>query len=110
MKRTGRKDGTAMIRHVIIWDLKEELTAEERLSAKAEIKEKLEALAGRIDGLREIHVYTDLLDSSKGDIMLDSVFDSREALAGYQIHPEHLKAAEAVKRAVCHRSCADFEQ
>lgn len=98
-----------MIRHVIIWELKEDLAGEGRLAAKAEIKKELEALAGRIDGLREIHVYTELLASSNGDIMLDAVFESEEALAGYQVHPEHLKAAETVKKAVCRRSCADFE-
>ena len=96
-----------MVRHVIIWDLKEDLADKE--SVKAEIKQKLEALGGVVPGLAEIHVCTDLLDSSKGDIMLDSLFESREALAGYQIHPEHLKAAEVVRRAVSHRSCADFE-
>ncbi|SDB34715.1 Stress responsive A/B Barrel Domain [Ruminococcaceae bacterium FB2012] len=96
-----------MVRHVIIWDLKEGLT--DRESVKAEIKQKLEALAGVVPGLAEIHVYTDLLDSSKGDLMLDSLFESREALAGYQIHPEHLKAAEVVRGAASHRSCADIE-
>ena len=96
-----------MVRHVIIWDLKEGLA--DRESVKAEIKQKLEALGGVVPGLAEIHVYTDLLDSSKGDLMLDSLFESREALAGYQIHPEHLKAAEVVRGATSHRSCADIE-
>ena len=96
-----------MVRHVIIWDLKEGLA--DRESVKAEIKQKLEALGGVVPGLAEIHVYTDLLDSSKGDLMLDSLFESREALAGYQIHPEHLKAAEVVRGATSHRSCAAIE-
>ena len=98
-----------MIRHVIIWDLDESLSAAEKQSKKAEIKEKLEALAGVVPGLTEIHVYTDLLDSSKGDLMLDSVFENREALAGYQIHPAHLKAAAIVRSVAVHRSCADLE-
>ena len=96
-----------MVRHVIIWDLKEDLSDKE--SVKAEIKQKLEALKGVVPGLTEIHVYTDLLDSSKGDLMLDSVFENREALAGYQTHPAHLKAAAIVRSVAVHRSCADLE-
>ena len=98
-----------MVRHIIIWDLKDGFSDAEKQSIKAEIKEKLEALGGVVPGLAEIHVHTDLLGSSKGDLMLDSLFESKEALAGYQIHPEHLKAAEVVRGAVSHRSCADFE-
>ena len=98
-----------MVRHVIIWDLDEGLSAAEKQSKKAEIKKGLEALAGVVPGLTEIHVYTDLLDSSKGDLMLDSVFESREALAGYQTHPAHLKAAAIVRSVAVHRSCADLE-
>ena len=50
-----------------------------------------------------------LLDSSKGDILLDSAFESREALAAYQTHPKHLAAAAVVKSVTVHRSCADIE-
>lgn len=98
-----------MVRHVIIWDLNDSLSAEEKQSAKAEIKEKLEALKGVVPGLAQIQVHTDLLDSSKGDLMLDAVLESREALAAYQIHPAHLKAAQTVRSVTSHRSCADFE-
>ena len=98
-----------MVRHIIIWDLKESLSDEEKLSAKARIKEELEALKGVVPGLTDIHVCTELLDSSKGDLMLDALLESKEALAAYQIHPAHLKAAGFVRGAVSHRSCADFE-
>ena len=98
-----------MIKHLIIWDLDPALSEEERNAKKAEIKQGLEALAGVIPGLVSISVRTDLLDSSKGDILLDSTFESREALAAYQIHPKHLAAAAVVKSVTVHRSCADIE-
>lgn len=98
-----------MIRHVIIWNFKEELTDSEKTAYAAEIKEKLEALKGVVPGLEEIVVRTGLLGSSNGDIMLDSMFESEEALSGYQTHPEHLKAAALVRSVTAHRSCADFE-
>ncbi len=98
-----------MIRHVIIWTLRDDLSDEDKKIKSAEIKEKLEALRGVVDGLTDIKVHIGLLGTSNADIMLESTFESREALAGYQVHPEHLKAAAVVKSAVSHRSCADFE-
>ena len=46
-----------MVRHVILWKLKE-MPAAEQETVKADIKAGLEGLAGQIPGLTEIHVYT----------------------------------------------------
>ena len=48
-----------MVKHVILWTLKEEFSAEEKQQIKKGIKEGLEGLKGVIDGLEEIIVYTD---------------------------------------------------
>ena len=47
-----------MVRHVILWKLKEMPDAE-KAAVKASIKAGLEGLAGQIPGLLEVHVYTD---------------------------------------------------
>ena len=73
-----------MVKHVIIWNFKEELTAEERKTAAAKIKEGIEGLLGKIDGLTDIKVYTNSLESSTGDLILDSTFVDEAALKGYQ--------------------------
>ena len=52
-----------MVRHVILWKLKEMPDAE-KAAVKAGIKEGLEGLAGKIPGLLEVRVYTDALPSS----------------------------------------------
>ena len=98
-----------MIKHVIIWKLRDELSAEEKAAKKQEIKQGLEGLQGVIPGLTEITVRTELLDSSNGDLMLDSVFESREALAAYQTDPRHLAVAAVVRSVAASRSCADYE-
>ena len=100
-----------MVRHVILWKLKEEYTASEKQAIKAGIKQGLEALAGVIPGLVSIHVYTGGLASSKNaDAMLDAVFTDAEALAAYAEHPAHLAVAESrVRPHVAHRACFDFE-
>lgn len=45
-----------MVKHVILWTLKNEYSKEEKEAIKAEIKAGLEGLAGQIPGLLEIHV------------------------------------------------------
>ncbi len=97
-----------MVKHIIIWNFKEELSAAERADFSAKIKAGLEGLKGVIDGLTDIKVYTEPLASSNGDLMLDSTFVSKEALAGYQTNPEHLKVAEVVRSVTAHRSCFDM--
>ena len=63
-----------MVRHVILWKLKE-MPAAEQENVKADIKAGLEGLAGQIPGLTEIHVYTKALPSSaNADLMLDTTF------------------------------------
>ena len=46
-----------MVKHVILWQLKDELTAEEKVTVKAEMKDALEGLAGKIPGLLDVKVY-----------------------------------------------------
>ena len=72
-----------MVKHVILWQLKDELSDTEKAAVKAGIKEGLEGLAGQIPGLVEIHVNIDALPSSNADLMLDTTFESAEALKGY---------------------------
>ena len=99
-----------MIKHVIIWKMREELSIEEKNKAKADAKTALEALAGNIDGLLDITLNIDMLPSSNCDMMLDSSFESVEALAGYQKHPLHVAAADTfVRPFASQRLCADYE-
>lgn len=99
-----------MVQHLIIWDFKDSMTAEEKTAQAAIIKERLEGLLGQIPGLLSLHIYSNLLSSSNGDLVLVSSFDSAEALAVYTDHPAHVKVAvEAVRPFTQNRRCADFE-
>lgn len=99
-----------MIKHMIIWTLKEELSMEEKETVKAGIKEGLEGLAGKIPGLLEIKVHINGLSSSNADLMLDSSFETEEALKNYATHPDHVVVAdEKVRPFTQTRSCLDFE-
>lgn len=97
-----------MVKHVIIWDFKDELTAEQKKEAAARIKEGLEGLKGVVEGLVSIKVNTELLGTSNGDIMLDSEFVDEKALAYYADHPAHVKVKEYVHTVVKARKCVDY--
>ncbi len=99
-----------MVRHVIVWKLKDEYASEKADDIKAGIKEGLEDLSGKIPGLRDIRVYTKPLASSNCDLMLDSLFDDEESLKGYSVNPLHVNVADnKVRPFVSQRSCMDFE-
>ena len=97
-----------MVRHIILWKLKDSFTEEEKKNARTQAKSRLESLNGKIDGLVSLKVVTDRLDSSSADMMLDSTFENEAALAGYQKNPLHLEAAGYVRSVVAERLCLDF--
>lgn len=99
-----------MVRHVIVWTLKDEYSDSEKEQIKKGIKEGLEALAGKVPGIVEIRVNTDKLPSSSGDVMLDSLFENGEALKAYSVHPSHVEVADGkVRPFVKIRSSFDYE-
>ena len=99
-----------MVKHIILWQLKDELQGAEKEAVKAGIKEGLEGLAGQIPGLIDIKVQTKGLSSSNADVMLDSTFVDEGALKTYASHPAHVKVADNnVRPYTKTRSCIDFE-
>ena len=96
-----------MVKHIILWNLKDEYNTVE---IKNNIKNEIEGLLGVVPGLLEIKVVIEHLDSSNVDVMLYSVLESEEALKGYAVHPEHVKVADTfVRPYTSTRSCLDFE-
>lgn len=97
-----------MVKHIILWKLKEEFNTD---AIKADMKESLEGLVGKVPGLIELKVQTESLESSNVDVMLYSVLESEEALKGYAVHPEHVAVADSKVRPFTEtRSCIDFEE
>ena len=99
-----------MVKHIILWTLKD-MPEDEKAKVKATIKEGLEKLNGKIPGLIDIAVHADgRLASSTADLMLDSTFESAEALKIYAKHPEHVAVADGIVRPfTAHRACRNVE-
>lgn len=99
-----------MVKHVILWTLKDEYSAEEKEKIKADIKAGLEGLQGQIPGMIDIKVNTSRLESSNADLMLDSTFEDEQALKNYAVHPAHVAVADGrVRPFTASRVCLDFE-
>ena len=96
-----------MVKHMIIWSLKDDIDKE---SVKAEIKKQLEGLVGKIDGLLDMKIITNGLPSSKGDLLMDSTFESNDALKAYAVHPLHVAIADGIVRPnTANRAAYDYE-
>lgn len=99
-----------MVKHVILWQLKDELVGEQKDKVKADIKAGLEGLVGVVPGAVEIKVVTEGLASSNADVMLDSTFVDEAALKGYSVHPNHVDVANTCVRPYTKvRVCMDYE-
>ena len=98
-----------MVKHIVAWNWAEHLIEEERLQSGQIMKRELENLINLIPGIISIKLYTKPLASSDFDLLLDSVFESEEALMAYQVHPEHVRVgSNYVKPVVCNRKCIDI--
>ena len=99
-----------MVKHIILWQLKDELTVEEKKTVKKGIKSGLEGLKGQIPGLVDIKVQIEGLVSSNAEVMLDSTFVDESALKNYAVHPAHVEVANGKVRPFTKtRMCLDFE-
>lgn len=98
-----------MVKHIILWKLKDEYSSKEKLVIKQNIKKSLEGLQGEIPGLIDVKVRIDGLSSSTADLMLDTTFEDEAALKAYAVHPKHIAAADSfVRPYTALRSCLDF--
>ncbi len=99
-----------MVKHIILWQLKDEIQGERRENVKQGIKAGLEGLSGQIPGLIDIKVQTECLASSNVDVMLDSTFVDEDSLKTYATHPAHVNVADnQVRPYTKTRACMDFE-
>jgi len=83
-----------MIRHIVMWRLRGE-SAEHQQAARARVKAGFEGLRGMIPGMRNVEIGFDVSGAEYAcDVVLFSEFESREALAAYANHPEHLRVRD----------------
>ena len=98
------------VRHIVIWKLNNRTVPLAKCEDALAIRDALLNLKGRIPGLLHLDVGFDYSEKeSAGDVVLVTDFESREALANYQHHPEHVNVGSVVRPRVCDRRMIDYE-
>ncbi|MDH6303812.1 plasmid stabilization system protein ParE [Parabacteroides sp. PF5-5] len=98
-----------MIRHIVMFKLKEFATQAEKQTKIEEIKTRLEALKGRIDILLHISVDFNVNPAETWDLILTTEFKSLEDLAVYANHPEHVEVTKnCIAPVKADRACVDY--
>ena len=99
-----------MIKHIVMWTLKDEAEGADKAESAAEMKRQLSALPALIPCIRELEVGVGVFAASPAcDVVLYTVFASRADLDAYQAHPEHQKVVGFVKQVAASRSVVDYE-
>ena len=97
-----------MIRHIVMWNLKEEAEGNPKATNGLMIKNKLEGLVGKIEGLHRMEVNPNVVASGY-DLCLYSELESLDALAYYKEHPLHKEIQSFVHAVITDRVSCDME-
>ena len=99
-----------MIKHVVMWKIRDELDGKTKEEICREIKALLESLPGKIPLIRRFEVGINAIPSdASDDLVLVSEFDSPDDLKAYAVHPEHVKVAEVIGKAKLTRNAVDYK-
>ena len=94
-----------MLTHIVCWKYKPETTEEQREDHIS----RLRALSGLVPGIRSFEVGADILHLDRSlDTGLVAVYDDREALDAYTVHPDHQEVAAFGKQIAERTVSVDF--
>jgi uncharacterized protein YaiE (UPF0345 family) len=94
-----------MIKHIVFFKL-----PQEAMDKKDLLVEKLNNLKDQIDFIRALEVGINFADSDRAfDISLTVVVDSKEALANYATHENHLPVVDFIKSNGIETKVVDYE-
>lgn len=98
-----------MVRHIVLFKLKNTLSKKEKLEVMQNFKAAIEALPAKISVIRHIEVGLNMNPDEAFDIALNSEFDTLDDVNFYAKHPEHVAAAALLKEVKDSRACVDYE-
>ena len=99
-----------MIKHIVMFRLKESALGRSKNENLQELKILLESLQEKIPVVKCLEVGINMGKSaSASDIALYSEFDDMQALENYRIHPEHVKVVDYIDKICSERRVADYE-
>ncbi len=99
-----------MIKHIVMWKLKDRAEGADKAANMARMKALLESCRGLVPGMGsfEVGLATPGLEATY-DVVLYSEFDSSAALDAYQHHPQHVAIKPFIGAVRLERQCIDYE-
>ena len=98
-----------MVKHIVLFKLKDEVPEAEKLVVMNKFKEAIEALPAKISVIRKIEVGLNMNPGEAWHIPLYSEFDTLEDVKFYATHPDHVAAGKIIAEAKDSRACVDYE-
>lgn len=99
-----------MVKHIVMWRLKEFAEGRRKEENLQGMKDRLEALKSKIPEIKTLEVGININETEDSyHIVLYSEFEKREALDAYQKHPEHVKARDFIKKVRLEKKVVDYE-
>ncbi|MCK5821672.1 MAG: Dabb family protein [Bacteroidales bacterium] len=98
-----------MIRHIVLFKIKEFSSNEEKKQALDEVLINFRSLVGEIPQIREYKVKPDIVHGTASfDVIIDSSFDNLDDLKDYQMHPAHQYAVKQNQQWCCQKVIVDY--
>ena len=99
-----------MIKHIVMWKLKDHAEGNDRAANALEMKRRLDECANIVPGMLKFEVTLAQPElEATYDVVLYSEFESREALAAYARHPTHQALVPFIGAIREGRQCMDYE-
>ena len=98
-----------MVKHIVLFKLKDEVPEAEKLVVMNKFKEAIEALPAVIPVIRKIEVGLNTNPGETWHIALYSEFDNLDDVKFYATHPLHIAAGKIIAEAKERRACVDYE-
>lgn len=99
-----------MVYHIVMWNFKEEVAAEDKPRLKADMAANLKSLVGKVPGLLTVDFVAEPITSSTHEIALVTTLEKAEDIKVYATHPDHVHVANTyVCPYTCARACLDYE-
>ena len=98
-----------MIRHIVMWKLKDFGQTEIKALNAAKLKDELYHLKNEIVQIKALKVGINLNPENEYDVVLECEFDNLTDLAIYQTHPAHLRVVDFLKTIRDLKAAVDYE-
>ncbi len=101
-----------MIKHIVLWKLKNEANGKSKSENAALMKAKLESMSVHIPELHSVEVGLHMYDENSDmvcDVVLIAECENEEDLHAYSVHPEHKKVVEFIVEVVEERRVIDVK-